>query len=225
MKSYLAWTPLSSVCHHWTITKETLFTCEQTLHSFLPLIGSPHLHSLSVPLCTPTPPDILSVIFPLLRHFVELLFNMLTIIDRHVQTILNYDRLPKNVVSLSCHGGVILGRKGILWLTLSLFHYLLTFRVARQPHSIIPFDFKCGLLTGMKNAYLAKLLCFCVRGRTRWENHGSWDIFLVQKYRQVYDYNRICWVMNSSTNLNVPYTEHSVKMNNDSLCSQHKGKP
>ena len=38
---------------------------------------------------------------------------------------------------------------------LSFFHYLPTFCVARQSHSITAFDFKCSLLTGMKNAYLA----------------------------------------------------------------------
>lgn len=39
---------------------------------------------------------------------------------------------------------------------LSFFHYLLTFRVARQPRSVTAFDFKCSLLTRMKNAYLAE---------------------------------------------------------------------
>lgn len=61
------------------------------------------------------------------------------------------------------------------------------------------------------------------------EQDGKTTVFFfsVQKYKQVSDYNRICWVMNSSTNLNVPYTEHFVKMNNDSqsLSSQHKSKP
>lgn len=39
---------------------------------------------------------------------------------------------------------------------LSFFHYLLTFCVARQPRSVTAFDFKCSLLTGMKNACLAE---------------------------------------------------------------------
>lgn len=39
---------------------------------------------------------------------------------------------------------------------LSFFHYLLTFCVARQSRSGTAFDFKCSLLAGMKNAYLAE---------------------------------------------------------------------
>lgn len=71
---------------------------------------------------------------------------------------------------------------------LSFFHYLLTFCVARQPCSVTAFDFKCSLLTGMKNAYLAepRKKCSCgvgvgnyscvgerERERTRWGDPGS----------------------------------------------------
>ncbi len=128
---------------------------------------------------------------------------------------------------------------------LSFFHYLLTFSVARQPRTATAFDFKCSLLTGMKNAYLAEprrnscmerererereRICVCVQllvcqretemGRPWFLRHFS----PVQKYSPVSGYNRICWVMNSLTNLYVLYTERFVKMNNDwqALSSQH----
>ncbi len=140
MKSYLAWTPSPFVSSDWTITKETLLTCEQTSYSFFPLTGSHFLQLVCPPRTNPS--ALLSLVVYLVqgglgclpRRAVLLQSYLLTIIDSEelgekereqgkcilgelewprwwVQTSLDCCLFPKRVVSPSSSRDVILGSK------------------------------------------------------------------------------------------------------------------
>lgn len=87
MKGYLAWTPSPFVSNDWTITKETLLTCEQTSYSLFSLTGS-HFLQLVDPPCK-HPSALLSLVVYLdqgglgclPRRAVLLQSYLLTIID------------------------------------------------------------------------------------------------------------------------------------------------
>lgn len=87
MKNYLAWTPSPFVSSDWTITKDTLLTCEKTSHSFFPLTGS-HLLQLVYPACTHPSTLLSAVVYSaqgglgcVPRRAVLLQSYLLTIID------------------------------------------------------------------------------------------------------------------------------------------------
>lgn len=93
MKSYLAWTPSPFVSNDWTITKETLLTCEQTWYSFFPLTGSHFLQ----PVCPPCthPSVLLSVVVYLVQGGLGCLPRRAVLLQSYLLTIIDPEELGK----------------------------------------------------------------------------------------------------------------------------------
>lgn len=91
MKGYLVWALSPFVSNDWTITKETLLTCEQTSHSLFPLTGS-HFLQLVCPPCT-HPSALLSAVVYLVQGGLGWLPRRAVLLQSYLLTIIDSEEL------------------------------------------------------------------------------------------------------------------------------------